>query len=94
VWHLPLFYIQGTYQSALGFMPFAITTIGLAFALAALRRISGSVWLCMFFHCMCNAASSVLSIEQSYALTFVGAGVMILASLLLVYLHDRKKASG
>lgn len=56
VWHLPLFFIKGTNQNVMmNFGLFILYVIGIAFLLAAVYRISKSVWLCILLHALINA---------------------------------------
>ncbi len=43
LWHLPLFYVQGTSQYGQNFFGFGIGVLGLTFALASIRKNTGSV---------------------------------------------------
>lgn len=61
LWHLPLFFIPGVGQYGSSFLVFAVYTIGTSFALGAIRRITDSVFLCVLYHCLFNAASTVIS---------------------------------
>lgn len=81
VWHLPLWFIAGTYQTTIGFGLFAISVFGLAFALAAIRMVTKSVFLCIFFHTCVNSFMAVFMMEQglnSIAVVIAEIGVSIL----------------
>jgi membrane protease YdiL (CAAX protease family) len=54
IWHLPLFFIAGRLQYNWNFGLYAILILGLAFLLAAIYRITKSVWLCVLFHALVN----------------------------------------
>jgi len=64
VWHLPLWFIVGTYQSTIGFGMFAVSVFGLAFSLAAIRKITNSVFLCIVFHASVNSFMAVFMFDQ------------------------------
>lgn len=55
LWHLPLFYIQGVVQYGQNYFAFGISILGLSFALASIRKNTGSIWLCVLFHCIENS---------------------------------------
>jgi membrane protease YdiL (CAAX protease family) len=54
VWHLPLFYIEGKLQYDWNFGLYVTLIFGLAFMLAAIYRLTKSVWLCVLFHALVN----------------------------------------
>lgn len=65
LWHIPLFFLPGTRHAA-GLIPFgmfAVQCMALRFFFGAVRRVSGKsgVFMCVLFHTMFNAASSVFS---------------------------------
>ncbi len=90
VWHLPLFFIAGTGQDAMDFWPFALGGVGLTFALGALRRITGSVFLCVVFHSMINAGRGVFVVKDTFWGAAVTAALLAAMSILAVALHKRK----
>lgn len=59
LWHLPLFFIQGVSQYGADFLIFGINVLGLSFALGAIRKCTGNVWLCVLFHCIINSLQGV-----------------------------------
>ena len=64
-WHLPLFYISGVWQFGRNFMIYGISVFGIAFALAAIKKITGSTWLCILFHACTNAWATIYSVNES-----------------------------
>ena len=66
LWHVPLFFIPGTahYEGLIDFWMFAVQIIEFRFFYGAICRIAGksSVFMCVLFHSMFNAASSVVGI--------------------------------
>ncbi len=64
VWHLPLWAIIGTYQSTIGFSMFAVSVFGFSFVLAAIRKVTGSVFLCILFHASTNSFNGVFMLDQ------------------------------
>ena len=84
IWHLPLFYIAGTGQSSMNFFLFGVSAIALSFALATIKKISNSVWLCVLFHCLTNALSGIFIINNSVAGYMLSAIALILASSLVL----------
>lgn len=90
IWHLPLFFIEGTIQSTWNFSLFIIMVFGMSFALATLFYISKSIWLCILFHSMVNSLTSSWIIEDSIEIKICATISMIILSLLIVK-HYKKK---
>lgn len=89
VWHLPLFLIDGTNQFTQNFGLFTISVFGLSFALAAIYRVSNSLWLCISFHSILNAVWESVSVEESIVSTILTAAILIGFSLTVVYFHHK-----
>lgn len=84
IWHLPLFYISGTGQYNWNFGLFSLMVFGLAFALAALLRISKSIWLCILLHSSINGMLSSWYVEDSFPIRAVTALALIIFSTALI----------
>lgn len=65
--------------------------LGLSFALAAIKRITGSTLLCLLFHCLVNALLSVFIVHEDLLGYVVSASLLILVSVVLVLLSARFK---
>jgi membrane protease YdiL (CAAX protease family) len=91
VWHVPLFFIEGTVQSTWNFGLFIIMVFGMSFALAAILYISKSIWLCILFHSMVNALASSWIIKDSIEIKICTAISMIILSILIVKYYKRKR---
>ena len=92
LWHFPLFHIDGVGQAGHSYIAFGIGVLGMAFALACVRRCTNSVWLCVLLHSIVNASGMVFKIEDDIIGKSVMAGIMIVITLLVVYFHDKKKS--
>lgn len=90
VWHLPLWFIIGTYQSTIGFGMFVVSVFGLAFSLAAIRLITESVFLCILFHASINSFMAVFMMEQGLS-TIPSVAAEIGVSLVLVFWWGKRK---
>lgn len=96
LWHLPLFFIQGVNQYGQNFFGFGIGVLGVTFALASIRKNTGSVWLCVLFHSLVNSLSGIYEVEGGI-FGGIGAGsittaiILILCSYALLKINDRKK---
>ena len=91
LWHFPLFHINGVGQEGHSYIAFGIGVLGMAFALACVRKCTNSVWLCVLLHCIVNASGAVYKIHDGIIGKAVMAGIMIVITLLIVHLNDKKK---
>ncbi len=86
-WHLPLFLIVGTSQNSSNLLSFSFYAIGASFAMAAIRRVTKSTWLCVMFHCMTNAMQGSLPLIDDLFIKLVGAIVLVAAALIVIAFH-------
>ena len=91
LWHFPLFHINGVGQQGHSYIAFGIGVFGMAFALACVRKCTKSVWLCVILHCIVNASGAIFKIGDGIKPKAVMAGIMIVITLLIVFLSDKKK---
>ncbi|MCL2801369.1 MAG: CPBP family intramembrane metalloprotease [Treponema sp.] len=89
VWHLPLFFIPSAVQYETNFGIFTIGVIGLSFAIAAIRRITGSVFLCVLFHSMVNAGFSTFIITQTLYRNIIMTIILIILSVMAVFIYEK-----
>lgn len=92
IWHLPLFFIPGVHQYGKNFLGFTITVMGLSFALATIRKVTGSIWLCVLFHMIANAVPESIryDIYNSYIASTITTIVMIIVSLIAVSIFKKR----
>ena len=91
LWHLPLFFIQGTSQCGQNYFAFGINVLGLSFALASIRKNTGSVWLCVLFHCLVNSLSGIYVINDNIWGNITTSALLILCSYALLKLNDKTR---
>jgi membrane protease YdiL (CAAX protease family) len=86
LWHLPLFFISGASQHHKNFFVFGVMVLGLSFMLGTVRKVTGSVWLCVLCHAIINSVGSFYHYDMygSYLAAAVTTGVMAVISLVLV----------
>jgi membrane protease YdiL (CAAX protease family) len=89
-WHLPLFFIVGVSQYGTNFIVFSLNILGLSFALATIKKCTGSTWLCVLFHCLVNSLHGVYLIHDNYMGSIITAAVMILLSYILLWIQRKK----
>ncbi|MBQ2125054.1 MAG: CPBP family intramembrane metalloprotease [Spirochaetales bacterium] len=92
IWHLPLFFIQGVFQYGQNFFAFGINVLGLAFALASIRKNTNSVWLCVLFHSLINSLNGVYMINfDNIWGCVVTAIILIICSYALLLINKKKQ---
>ena len=91
LWHLPLFYIQGVGQYGQSYIAFGINILGVSFALASIRKNTGSVWLCVLFHCIANSLMGIYVVNDNIWGNIAAAAVLIFSSYAFIKVNDRKK---
>ena len=91
LWHLPLFYIQGTGQYGQDYFAFGISVLGMSFALAGIRKSTGSIWLCVLFHSIVNSLMGIYILNDNIWGNIAAAVVMIVCSYALVNISGKTK---
>lgn len=91
LWHLPLFYIQGVGQYGQSYIAFGINILGVSFALASIRKNTGSVWLCVLFHCIVNSLLGIYNINDNIWGNITATAILILCSYALVKINSKVK---
>lgn len=86
IWHLPLWFIVGTYQSTISFLMFSIAVFGMTFSLAIIRKITHNVFLCILFHSCINSFMAIFSLKQNFS-TILTTVVEIFIALIVVYVY-------
>lgn len=91
VWHLPLFFIPDVHQYGQSFLGFTINVIGVGFAVAAIRKVTGSIWLCTLFHMIVNAIPESLGYDFYNPISsLITTIIMIAISVMMVFLHKKR----
>jgi len=98
IWHLPMFYIEGSGQAEMNFGIFAIGSIGVSFAYAAIYRISKSVWLCVFVHALNNSlynsfTMNVGRFDTAVIPATITAATLIIVSVLAVTITEKRNSN-
>lgn len=97
IWHLPLWFIPNSSQSAYSFTAFTLFCITLGVTLAAAHKITGSIWVSVLLHAWSNTVlGGMYSLTSLYqfpnARTLIISMVQILAVTGVLYLYDRKQS--
>lgn len=88
-WHLPLFFIQGVSQFGGDFLAFGLNVFGLSFALAAIKRNTGSTWLCVLFHCLINSLHGVYLVVENRLGSLAAASALILLCVVFEWVQKK-----
>jgi uncharacterized protein len=98
LWHLPLFYITGTYQYGNDFFLFAIGVVGLSCMLTVLYSLSRSTFLALLFHTLINTSYAMgfspnktdLVGAQIQSVVLLSLGLLAIGSYVLIdKIHSR-----
>ncbi|MFS0783081.1 CPBP family intramembrane glutamic endopeptidase [Bacillus sp. 1P06AnD] len=82
IWHLPLFFIIGTYQNEyLNIPEFSLSVISFSLLLSTVYYKTKSIFLCIMTHALCNSVLNVFVSNQSLL-----AGIIALLFSLFIYL--------
>lgn len=89
IWHLPLWFIDGTSQSSMPFLIFAVYAIFQSFWLACIYKKTNSVFYCCILHGLSNLLMSIFILKVNWILV-LGLIAMLIISILLWYKKDSK----
>lgn len=92
VWHLPLWFVEGSSQQNMPFMLFAINAVLLSFWLAAIYKHSHCVFDCCVFHGLNNTLMSFFVIKVNWQL-IAGFLVMLVPAFFLWYTAPQEAAA-
>lgn len=84
LWHLPLFFISEAGQYGSNYFIYGIGVIGASFALACLKRVTGSVWLCVLLHCLLNLLPMAFTVQESLLGNILSTVLLVVASYLII----------
>ena len=91
LWHIPLWFIAGSAQADVNFGLFFIMCIGLSFAFTAVRRVSGSVFLCVLMHCAINSLQGTWTVKDDLLTRTSTTLVLIAFSLIIIFWHNKSQ---
>lgn len=93
LWHFPLFFINGLPQYGQNYFAFGLNVLGLSFALAAVKKISGNVWLCVLLHSLVNSLMGIFVVEERILGNAVSAAALLLLAVALVEWGRRRQGT-
>lgn len=83
LWHLPLFLIPGVSQYGNDFLVFGLNVLGLSYGLGALKKHTGSTWLCVLSHSLVNSLSGVYLLRDNLIASAVTALILVMCSVIV-----------
>lgn len=92
IWHIPLWFIEGSSQQNIAFPFFLGLGVILSFLLAALYKKTQCVFDCCVFHGLVNTLLSVFIIKLNLILV-IGLILLLVYAIYLWYDEDTKKAA-
>lgn len=84
IWHLPLWFVNGSMQQSIPFGWFALAALLLSFWLGCIYRRTSSVFYCMLFHGFMNLLNSYFILKINW-LIIAGYVVTTLLAIILAY---------
>ena len=87
VWHLPLWFLEGTSQHGSSFLSFFVMVLLLTFCFGAIRRKTESVFYCMIFHGLYNTLVGVFPIKDKIDIFW---GLLLMAIIGILMMSNKK----
>lgn len=82
VWHIPLFFILGTYQEMYSSIyTFALNTVGFTFVLSVILLNTNSIFMCILCHALLNSISGVLITQE----TLLSSSITLLTGIIIFF---------
>lgn len=95
LWHVPLWFMEGTVQQGTSFMPFVLSLVGNAFLLSAIYIRTNSIFLCILLHALINANSAYFSVSLGvWSETWGAVSQFLLCFIIFVALRSKKTSNG
>jgi len=94
LWHLPLFFIEGTTQSAIPMYQFFLQTIVLAIFYTWLHNnTGGSILIAALFHGVSNTAAAAVPFWTTDLGRWIDFGILVVAAIVVVSVWGRLRLS-
>ena len=90
VWHLPLWFIEGSPQHSLPYIGYILFCLALSFGFAAIHKKSNCVLYSSIFHGFVNTVTAYFVADLNWILAL--GGVIMIAVALSVWYFDKRKA--
>lgn len=94
VWHLPLFFIEGTTQAAIPMYQYFLQTIVLSIFYTWLyNNTGGSVLIAIIFHAVANTSAAVVPFWTTELGRWINFGILMVAATIVLSLWGSKRLS-
>jgi membrane protease YdiL (CAAX protease family) len=94
IWHLPLFFIDGTTQAAIPIYQYFLQTILLSFFYTWLYNNSGgSILIAAIFHAVSNISAAVVPFWTTDLGRWINFGILLFAAIVVLFLWGGKRLS-
>jgi membrane protease YdiL (CAAX protease family) len=95
IWHLPLWFILGTSQATTNFLMFGVAVLGMSFTLAAIRKITNNIFMCILFHSSINSFLNVFMLQQNLStiLTTIVEIILVLFTIFALSKVAKQKSN-
>lgn len=93
LWHLPLWFIQGSYQAGTSFILYSMHTIITACSLGAVWKLTDSILLCIMFHGWTNTLFMLIPFTMSIQYWILHILEGVIACTICFYINNNTKKS-
>lgn len=90
IWHLPLWFIDGTNQQSMNFIWFCINTIMLSFFIGSVTYVSKSIFMAILAHASINAFWEVMAATDKIIPSLLLMFFVIIVTMIIDYFAGRK----
>lgn len=90
VWHLPLWFIEGTNQQNMNFMWFCINAIMLSFFIGSVTYVSKSIFMAILAHASINAFWEVMEATNEILPSIILLVFVIIVTMVIDFFAGRK----
>lgn len=91
IWHLPLWFIDGTNQQSMNFIWFCINTIMLSFFIGSVTYVSKSIFMAILAHASINAFWEVMAATDKIIPSLLLMFFVIIVTMIIDYFAGRKQ---
>ena len=91
IWHVPLWFIDGTNQQNINFLWFCINTIMLSFFIGSVTYVSDSIFMAILAHAAINAFWEVTGVTNEIIPSILLMFFVIIVTVIIDYIVKKRK---